>query len=419
MDELPVGGRSVRLADEVGGSRVRGDCGEGDDEVAELQIRLEAAAGSDPEQPLQPSWMSSSITIAGRGTAHSGRLDRNRPPVVRAGETEHPALGVLLLDALHERLGDVFGAQRVAGQEARLGVVAWLGTDVDGHGRNLNESGGEIIDRWRGSSDRPSSSHPRLLRRGSGRARLPRGRRPSGSRPVRRPSRTRIGSRRSATSGRTSSPPGAGRRDSPRSADSEPRMIVGEEEAVSELWEALRKRLPTPLDDRPGQPVYVLDEPPAAGESGLRAGDARRPGRARLAPPRMRTSRRSASTPTSATRRSSSGARARRSSRGGAGSGARTGTSSSRPRRRPGRRRSSSSSRSGSSQSYAATATEGGRSPISAACSSSERRPSASSCDRRTSRRSASTSRSACAGRSRTARSSSTSRTDASSSSRV
>jgi ribosomal protein S18 acetylase RimI-like enzyme len=48
------------------------------------------------------------------------------------------------------------------------------------------------------------------------------------------------------------------------------RMIIGEEAAVSELWEALRKRMPDPRDDRPGQPVYVLDEPPEAGATGLR-----------------------------------------------------------------------------------------------------------------------------------------------------
>lgn len=49
-----------------------------------------------------------------------------------------------------------------------------------------------------------------------------------------------------------------------------PRMIVGEERAVSELWDAIRERLPEPLDDRPGQPVYVLEQPPVSGDSGLR-----------------------------------------------------------------------------------------------------------------------------------------------------
>jgi ribosomal protein S18 acetylase RimI-like enzyme len=49
-----------------------------------------------------------------------------------------------------------------------------------------------------------------------------------------------------------------------------PRMIIGIEEAVDELWDAARPRLPTPRDDRPGQPVYVIDEPPEPGGTGLR-----------------------------------------------------------------------------------------------------------------------------------------------------
>jgi uncharacterized protein len=48
-------------------------------------------------------------------------------------------------------------------------------------------------------------------------------------------------------------------------------MIIGEERAVSELWDAARDRLPKPNDDRPGQPVYVIDEPPEPGETALRA----------------------------------------------------------------------------------------------------------------------------------------------------
>jgi uncharacterized protein len=53
-------------------------------------------------------------------------------------------------------------------------------------------------------------------------------------------------------------------------ASSDPRMLVGEEGAVTELWEAVRGFLPEPIDDRPGQPVYVLEEPPAPADSGLR-----------------------------------------------------------------------------------------------------------------------------------------------------
>ena len=48
------------------------------------------------------------------------------------------------------------------------------------------------------------------------------------------------------------------------------RMLIGEESAVGELWEAARTRLPRPRNDRPGQPVYVLSEAPEPGETGLR-----------------------------------------------------------------------------------------------------------------------------------------------------
>jgi ribosomal protein S18 acetylase RimI-like enzyme len=48
------------------------------------------------------------------------------------------------------------------------------------------------------------------------------------------------------------------------------RMLIGEESAVTELWRAARRRLPHPREDRPGQPVYVLEEKPDPGETGLR-----------------------------------------------------------------------------------------------------------------------------------------------------
>ncbi len=48
------------------------------------------------------------------------------------------------------------------------------------------------------------------------------------------------------------------------------RMLIGEEVAVGELWEALRRRVPPPRTDRAGQPVYVSEESPPAGETGLR-----------------------------------------------------------------------------------------------------------------------------------------------------
>ena len=48
------------------------------------------------------------------------------------------------------------------------------------------------------------------------------------------------------------------------------RMLIGEEGAVSELWTAASRHMADPREDRPGQPVYVIDEPPEPGDTDLR-----------------------------------------------------------------------------------------------------------------------------------------------------
>jgi ribosomal protein S18 acetylase RimI-like enzyme len=48
------------------------------------------------------------------------------------------------------------------------------------------------------------------------------------------------------------------------------RMIIGEAQAVTALWEAARRRLPRPREDRLHQPVYAIHTPPPAGGTGLR-----------------------------------------------------------------------------------------------------------------------------------------------------
>ncbi len=48
------------------------------------------------------------------------------------------------------------------------------------------------------------------------------------------------------------------------------RMIIGEERAVDDLWKRVGRRLPAPRVDRPGQPVYVLEESPEPGDTDLR-----------------------------------------------------------------------------------------------------------------------------------------------------
>src|SRR5262249_56171557 len=49
------------------------------------------------------------------------------------------------------------------------------------------------------------------------------------------------------------------------------RMIIGDERAVSELWDDMALLMPPPRDDRPGQPVYAISDPPEPGDTGLRA----------------------------------------------------------------------------------------------------------------------------------------------------
>src|SRR5215831_2031927 len=45
-------------------------------------------------------------------------------------------------------------------------------------------------------------------------------------------------------------------------ASSRARMVIGEERAVGELWDVAGAKMPTPREDRPGQPVYVIEEMP-------------------------------------------------------------------------------------------------------------------------------------------------------------
>jgi RimJ/RimL family protein N-acetyltransferase len=53
-------------------------------------------------------------------------------------------------------------------------------------------------------------------------------------------------------------------------AASRARMLIGEERAVDELWTEAGPRMSSPREDRPGQPVYVLEQAPEPGGTGLR-----------------------------------------------------------------------------------------------------------------------------------------------------
>jgi len=48
------------------------------------------------------------------------------------------------------------------------------------------------------------------------------------------------------------------------------RLVIGEEHAVTDFWAVAEGSLPRPREDRPGQPVYVIDMAPEAGGTHLR-----------------------------------------------------------------------------------------------------------------------------------------------------
>jgi len=54
-------------------------------------------------------------------------------------------------------------------------------------------------------------------------------------------------------------------------ASTRPKMLIGNEAAVSALWSAVRDRMPEPREDRPGQPVFATATAPEDGGSALRA----------------------------------------------------------------------------------------------------------------------------------------------------
>jgi uncharacterized protein len=51
------------------------------------------------------------------------------------------------------------------------------------------------------------------------------------------------------------------------------RMIIGDEQSVSDLWDVAAPGMPRPREDRPAQPVFAIAEPPEPGGSELRAAD--------------------------------------------------------------------------------------------------------------------------------------------------
>ena len=134
VDDDQTRSGSAARCDEVHRGRVGGHRGQRDDQIAERVVRLQPAAGADADQLLAAELDQLLEDDRRAGAAHAGALHRDRLALVGAGVAEQAALGVPLLDVVEVGLGDVLGAQRVAGEENRLGVLARLGANVDRHG---------------------------------------------------------------------------------------------------------------------------------------------------------------------------------------------------------------------------------------------------------------------------------------------
>ncbi len=250
--------------------------GERDDQVAERVARLEAAAGADTDQLLAAELDQLLEHDRGAGAAHARALDRDGPAVVGAGVAEQAALLVALDDIVEVGLGDVLGSERVSGEEDGFGVIARFGANVNRHGARLYRDARGFTP-CHGWSNR---RHEQVLEFCA--------REPVERVFVEEMARRAVGRfvgledddgtlQALCHAGANLVPSGHGcEAFADAAVRSNSRMIIGEERAVAELWEAAGSLLPAPREDRPGQPVFVIVGATAARGQRAAAGD---PGR--------------------------------------------------------------------------------------------------------------------------------------------
>ena len=140
VNELPVGRRRVRLAAE----QVRRGRVGGTSPIARRSGRRATCRAAGRRRCRRggsastPSMASSSITIAADGQPMPLDWTDTGLPSERAGVSRAcRARSFTSPGVFEERLGDVLRPQRVAGEEAGVGVVAGLGTEVDRHGATI------------------------------------------------------------------------------------------------------------------------------------------------------------------------------------------------------------------------------------------------------------------------------------------
>ena len=281
---------------------------------------LQAAARADAEQLLHAELDQLLEHDRRAGAAHAGALHGDRLALPGARVAEQAALGVQLPGRRRStsRRCTSPGAGRRGG--GRLRVVARLGSEVDRHARDPI---GQDQSRWRTSWSRPASrSSPTApaIRWSASSSRTWRG----ADRPVRRRGRRGRPARGAVPHRRERRAVGRGcAAFADAAARSKARMLIGEQRAVSELWEAARAACPRAARGPAGAAGLRDRRAAAAGEAGPARGDGRRPRAARCPRAPRRTSRSSASTRSRATRTASAGARAPRSRRAARGSGRR------------------------------------------------------------------------------------------------
>src|SRR5262249_15495844 len=102
-------------------------------------VGLEASARADAHELADAELHELLDHDRGRRAAHAARLDGDGRALERPRVAQHPSFAVSLHDVGEERLRDVLRPQGVAGEQAGLCVVAWIGTNVDWHARSLRE----------------------------------------------------------------------------------------------------------------------------------------------------------------------------------------------------------------------------------------------------------------------------------------
>ena len=127
----------------------------GHDDVADLDLRGDAAGSAHPDDPLH-SELAEQLGGIDRegGLPHARAHDTQRPAVNGSGEAQHSAHVGDQAGVVHEGLGDALGSPGIARHEDGGGEVFGFCGDVrGGHGVPLEVCGTECRSVWHGTHE--------------------------------------------------------------------------------------------------------------------------------------------------------------------------------------------------------------------------------------------------------------------------